>query len=523
MTSQTIYSSANRTSLLAAVLISLLFLSTSALTSRPRPASSAAAPPGLQPPGPELVERRTAYAKHFRRSDGGYQAWISNAPLHSRDASGRWQDSAAPQTSINLTPSHADTFLFNSPLSGLGSWAETWVGFYGAAGRPVRALLSWNLSPASGIPASANLDEDASAVTVQLYQTGYYGSPTSMFIALYSASSGWTENGADWFQAANGIPWTTPGGDYDTLLALNSVDGTAGYKSWYSQLLRDDVALERSLYYDPLGSYGAFTYGYLLKTTQESGDYYKYFGARENTDPAKRPVMVVNYSDPIALAHRTPVTRRVPSPDSFTLPPSVQWRAVGLRQANPDASYTLSVFEDSGYLHREGGSTSPGPVEFVTIAPEAPDGAYYPRAYATGAQTGSYSIEYVERLAALGTLDPGDSFGPSIIQPQNVLSLFSFTGVADSASCLRLTPTSGDAQLGLAVFRYAADVTPLLQGRQLAHAAALATAPGQPVAVSFPMPTAGAYALLVWNQGSTTLTTFNLQVCQAVYLPVIRK
>lgn len=481
--------------------------------------------PELLPPGPEIVNRRTAFSRHFQREEGKYQAWISGAPLHYQDAQGLLQEiSAAPEASIDLKPSQYDTYLFSPIPNPKGLQWQAWIGMYQNSW-PAHALFQWNLNSSSALPLRVNIDgSSASDVQIRLYLTGAYGTPSTMFIGVYSINSYWTESGADWYYAGSDTLWTTLGGDYDAaLMALNSVDNSTGYKSWYSYSVRDDVALERNYWIEPIAHHGEYTNGYLLKTTQETGDYLKYFATRHDPDPAKQPILVINYSDPIPLAHRTPLTRRVPSPDFFTVPSSGLWRAVGLRVADTNANYDLDVYAAADYSDWKGSSHNTGPVDFVVVTLEAPDQPYYPRAAVIGNRTGNYQIEYVERLAGLGTIDPGDIFGPFTLQPENVLSLYSFTGVMNQPGCLMVTPASADALLGVAVFKPGSDPGIHLQGRDLAIASAIAGAPGKTVAVNYRMTGIGTYGVVVWNQGGGNPATFTLRSCSSQYLPLIVK
>ena len=196
-----------------------------------------------------------------------------------------------------------------------------------------------------------------------------------------------------------------------------------------------------------------------------------------------------------------------------------------MRAANPNAIYHLHVYDDASFddTHGKAFSNKNEPVNFVVISPEAPDQPYYPRTIAYGSQTGDYQIEYVQRLSHLGTIDPGDTFGSYTIEPENVLSLYTFTGTSNQSRILTLTPSSGDAWLGMAIFQPGSSPEIQLQGSHQAIASALASAPGQPLTINFSMTSAGTYALLIWSQSATSTTTFTLQAYSPLYLPLLRR
>jgi hypothetical protein len=294
------------------------------------------------------------------------------------------------------------------------------------------------------------------------------------------------------------------------------------------------VALWRT--HDILGTlYGSPNRGLLLKYLVEAGDELKHFYSKEA--PLNRPQLTVTYTaGPQALPNETPAQRRVPSPDYYRIYASSRWRAVGIRMNNTDSNYDLRLYSDANYtsptLARS--NQGAGEVDFIVIDEQAPDDGRYPMTYSrrlTGNETGSYQIESVRRHDHLDSdgIDPADSFGPYPMFTTTVIRLYTFGETAGEETCISVSPISGDARLGVAVFAPGSAPDDYYFDRSEALASAVASGGGDSVSIDYTAPSGGTYGLVVWNEGSSSLTNFNIEGCASqaddanVFLPIILK
>jgi hypothetical protein len=435
---------------------------------------------------------------------------------------------------VNIFPSSDDAGIIeNSPDSNYDINTELEIGHVLAApDYAARALIRWRLSDIPGIPDYALIDDTASSdVQVRLYQTGRSGTGNNRVVGLYNVTSSWTESGVTWNSRNGSSNWTTPGGDYDGSFLTTAVVGTStGYRTWQSLSLRDVVALWRTE--DTLGAnYGRPNYGLLFRYPQETDYELKRFGSREGA-PFEYPELDVTYTDgPQVLADQTPVARRVPSPDYYSIPSSAYWQAVGIRMNNAAADYNLRLYEDENYTTQLAVSTGEeGEVDFVVIDQGAPNASRYPMTYSYNGETGSYRIEYSERIAYFDTgIDPGDSHGPYPMDTTDVIRLWTLDETVGDETCILVNPTSSDEEsprLGVAVF--ATDWPPgdYYFSRSDALASAVASRGGVSVSIAYTAPSDGAYGLVVWNEGSSSSTDFYIEGCTSsggVFLPIVVK
>jgi hypothetical protein len=423
----------------------------------------------------------------------------------------------------NIWPPTEDSFMWGgSPDTNYGSLDQFYVGYTPFTAR--RGLVRW--SDLSAIPAYALIDDSFSAdVRVWINQTGRGGDDNnSRTVGLYRVTRSWTESGVTWNRYNGTSNWTIPGGDYDsTLLASTSVGIGTGVQVWQNLTLRDVVALWRT---NALGYVGEPNYGLLLRYTSETGSEVKWFGSRENS--GWKPELDVTYTTgPRALTDQTPVQRRVPSPDYYSIPSSGYWQAVGIRASDSSADYDLRLYSDSNYSSLLDGSYYVGGyVDFVVIDQDAPNATRYPLVYSWDG-TGSYQIEYLQRIAYFPSgINPGDSYGPYTMGTSSVIRLWTLGLTAGSENCVSVEPTSGDARLGVAVF--APGTSPNYYfGRSQALAQAVATTGGSKVNLNYTAPsTTGVYGLVVWNESPNTTSSFYLEGCEdenKVFLPIVLK
>lgn len=293
-----------------------------------------------------------------------------------------------------------DTFIFPNLSVGQGNSSRLWVG--NAPDGTARSLIAWG-ADILAFPANAVIDDDSNDVTLRLYLVDHWGDGGSQEIRVYSLTRGWDGREATWYQPFDGQEWTTPGGDYDRHLASTTVGTTSGYKYWSGNSLRDEIALWRTWYIrDPFWTYGRPPYGLLLRFSSETGKEVKHFASGEETDILNSaPTLTINYLEgPLPLSHQTPVQRRVPSPDNYSIPAALTWKAVAIRVDNVNADYDLELHRLDTFTSRLTKSAyGAGTVDLVAISPAAPVANYYPLVYSANGQTGNYRIEYVYQSA----------------------------------------------------------------------------------------------------------------------------
>ena len=141
------------------------------------------------------------------------------------------------------------------------------------AGTRHHSVVEFDLS---AIPA----DSEIVSSFLQLWEENERDDQT---IHVHRVTSGWVESEVSWDQRSAGIPWTTPGGDFDaTVLGSfepnvdeedREVDVTGATRDWVD---------------------GAFAnYGLLLRSTGANGEVR--FKSREEGDEEKRPLLCVTY------------------------------------------------------------------------------------------------------------------------------------------------------------------------------------------------------------------------------------
>jgi hypothetical protein len=431
---------------------------------------------------------------------------------------------------VAIWPSTQDASINdNWPDTNYGSNTELHIGH--TSGIASRALVRW--SDLSGIPDYALIDDTASSdVQARLYQTGRSGSDnTSRTVNLYDVTRSWTESGVTWNSRNGSGNWTTPGGDYGDFLDSAGIPTTSGtFRTWQSRSLRDRVALWRTR--NILGNpYGRPNYGLLFRYASETGDELKHFSSREHGGGWLPELDVTYTAGSQALVDQTPVQRRVPSPDYYSIPSSSYWQAVGIRMNETDADYNLRLYSDSNYTTQLAISgLVEGEVDFVVIDQSAPNAVRYPMTYSYNGETGDYRTEYLQRIAYFNTgIDLGDSHGPYTMGTGDVIRLWTLQDTAADETCISVNPTSGDAQLGVAVFAPGSAPDNYYFRRSEALASAVASTGGDNVSIEYTAPSNGVYGLVVWNEGSSSSTDFNIEGCTSassgndVFLPIILK
>ncbi len=204
--------------------------------------------------------------------------------------------SVAAQTTIELTPS-SDTSLFEEGALANGAGQHLFTGSI-AFGPRRRALLRFDLS---AIPAGATIEGVELALSMSRTISG------TLTVRLHRVLAAWTEGPSDapgqegigapaqpgeptWDERAFMLdPWTTPGGDFDSIESAATPVRDLGVYRWSAPGMTADV--QRWL--DDAGS----NHGWIVIGNEAAGfGTAKRFDSREHPDPAARPRLVVSFS-----------------------------------------------------------------------------------------------------------------------------------------------------------------------------------------------------------------------------------
>jgi hypothetical protein len=186
------------------------------------------------------------------------------------------------------------------------------------------------------------------------------------------------------------------------------------------------------------------------------------------------------------------------------------WNAVGIREAPAD--YDLFLFNNSVYgdpaIHTWlEDSTLSGLLDFVVVdGNHAPSGDYYTTVSAWSG-TGNYTIQQ-----ATHSTDVGDgTFGPYTMTTSDVLRVWDSLSNNGTRKYFAIRPTTGDADLGMALFASDGSIsTTYYQGRSQYVATADSNGASLSETMNY-LPSATDWmGLVVWNNSSTTNTTYYL-------------
>ncbi len=206
----------------------------------------------------------------------------------------------AQAATVQLSPV-ADNTLFEDEGGALSNGAGEYS-FVGVTAMNLRrrALTRFDFSL---IPAGSTI----TGVTLRLNMSRGVSSPT--IVTLHRALSAWGEGTSDaeneegtgapstpgdatWKHTVfNTATWTTPGGDFDQIIASTVNVGGTGFYTWPSTPLL--VAQAQAMLDAPVGNFG-----WLLLGDESSSPTAKRFDTRENAAAGNRPVLSVDYVIP---------------------------------------------------------------------------------------------------------------------------------------------------------------------------------------------------------------------------------
>ncbi len=190
--------------------------------------------------------------------------------------------------------------------------------FLGAdTGATYRPLVKFNLAD---IPAKASI----SAATLALWQ--FYSDPIAVTAEAHRVTRDWlpgsgtnspvtcTGDGATWYDATGGTPWTAPGGDYDPSVAA-AVSKPANQPPAFDNF--DLTALVQQWTNGSAANLGVLVK--LANETAAAGILLAYSSADSTGSPALRPKLSVSYGDG---SHALPPSVAVASPPAPSPAPS---------------------------------------------------------------------------------------------------------------------------------------------------------------------------------------------------------
>ncbi len=187
------------------------------------------------------------------------------------------------QNGLNGYAGCMDSYIDQSSANYGGSSRMTICGY--GDGNYQRGLVQFDLST---IPAGTNV----SKATLWLYaynqaqckgSTGFYG--------VYPLTTSWTAGGTNWTNAASGVAWTTPGGDFlPDPDAQAAKQPAASVPTWYSWDVTNRVQQWMA------GS--STNYGWMVKCTDESLSNQDQMYQSETSDTLHRPKLVISDLQP---------------------------------------------------------------------------------------------------------------------------------------------------------------------------------------------------------------------------------
>ncbi len=224
---------------------------------------------------------------------------------------------AQAQFSVQLHPSRDNTLIEKPDTNSNGIGTSIFVGKTGSTNSPRRALLHFNVN--DSIPSGAIID----SIFLQLAMDQ---SPDDSLqpITMHRMIANWGEgasdgsggqgapalsNDATWNDAfLDSIPWTNPGGDFDSTSEAMIEVGASG--TYIIQSTSGLIATVESWLDSSVANYG-----WVLVGNESQAGTVKRFGSRENTDSTKRPLLTIWYSMPSSILEDSKFTKMIVFPN----------------------------------------------------------------------------------------------------------------------------------------------------------------------------------------------------------------
>jgi hypothetical protein len=375
-----------------------------------------------------------------------------------------------------------------------------------------RGLVIWDVGV---LPEEATIN----SAHTELYLLYYLGT-SACEIRTHRVTSSWLWNQVTWNERYSGANWSTPGGDYDPTPAA-TVSVGINFDNWIN--MGDITNLVRD-WND--GTY--VNYGVLYKKDTESGvvAHDRWFAQYSYGDGSYRPRLIVDYTftgSITTLSAYTPQTHSAPANEDYYVheaPAEWYWRSIGVRPPS-DADYDIELYSNGDFWNMWAASWyGTGSVDFVVISGYAADAVRYPKVvWYSG--SGNYQIEFAPWSEDLGE----GTYGPYTMNPSNVLRTWDFQGTAGTTYRFTVQPTSGNADLGVALYAPSSAGGYDYMGRGNAVASADSAGAGGTETMVYTVGSDVWYGLVVWNNGATSSTQFTITIrkTRSVYVPLITK
>lgn len=420
-----------------------------------------------------------------------------------------------------------DTWIWQcSPVSTFWDWSTMWVGTFGCNGAGAeRSLAQWTIS---------SLPQDAMIVgptDSRLWRLPGSDTGTALQnIGTYRLVAPWLFEYATWVSRTNTSQWSQPGAEDDYLVAAeDSVNVPAGGAPGYISMGGVESlvgAWHTDQYFDP---WGDPNYGVLYRDTTEAPvNLDRAFAQLGASGVVSAPLLAVTYytnSFFTLPADGNYFLSRAPSPDYFRIDGMSKWRAVGIRPLDGRSDYDLFLSTSTNFTFSAIVSysvASGNATDFIVISPNVTDPLYPWTIQWAG--TGLYYIRYPTQQQDL-TLG-GTALINGTAHTYTVLSIYRTNLTAGQDYRLTLDVTSGNADLGLALFPPAAGGGKDFMDKDDAFVRSDAPVFGGDEELVFSPPASGWYGLVVWNNGGTQPSNYQVKLEDRgfdLYLPVVLK
>ncbi len=198
--------------------------------------------------------------------------------------------------------------------------------------------------------------------------------------------------------------------------------------------------------------------------------------------------------------------------DYFQFSAATDWNVVGIRSPGA-ANYNIYLYEGSAfadpgeYNWLEDSTLTSAIVDYVVVdRNHAPSGSYYPEVR-TVSGSGSYPTQWATR----STFAYSGTYGPYTMSTSQVVRVWDVDMTGGVRKYFAVKPVSGDANLGMALHdTNPSDSTSWYQGRSQAVVSANVAGSGGDEFMNYQTSTTDWLGLVVWNDGSTTSTSYYL-------------
>lgn len=468
-------------------------------------------------------------------------AWLAD-PIRQYPVTAEFQAIFALGLTDALFPVQQDTWIWECvPNGNDGSGARMWVGHFSDVGCSLgaeRALVQW---------ATVSLPQDALIVDEPFGLTrsflwrlpdGDTGSGIQT-IGTHRLVAPWEFGSTTWLNRTASETWSQPGADEDYLIATENTvavpaAGTEGYLdmgtvdslvgAWHTNQYIFSEGYCTSLDF----CWGDPNRGVIYKSINESGpNQDRAFAQIGFSGVVSAPTLITTYFTDthfVVDPDDNFFLPRAPSPDYFQIDPVSSWRAFGIRAVDGGSDYDLFLsasprsFEISDFLTAslEIGNAA----DFIVLRPDVSIPLYPWSAQWEG--TGRYFQRYATQA---DTLTLGNTLSGQALT-FTVLSIYEVDLTAGTNYEISLDITSGNQDLGLALFAPAAAGGRAHVIRAGAVKLSDSASFGGNEKLVFAPDTSGSYGLVVWNDGGTQNTNYQLSLQESIttiYLPVVFK